>query len=685
MAAHRLGELAALLVAHVSRRGADEPGDAELLHILAHIDAHQVLLTVEQSFGQSLGQFRLAYAGRAQEQEGADGAVRVGDPRPGAEDGLADQAHGLVLTHDPPVEDVLQVEQLLPLALHQLGHRDAGPALDDAGDLFLRDLIPQQGAGSALVGDGLFGLQLLFQLGNPAVLQLRGPVQVVLPLGLLQRGVGGLQLLAELLDLADGVFFVFPLGLLGVELVPQFGQLLPDLGQMLLGQGIILFFQGGLFDFVLDDLPLDHVQLGGHGVNFGADHGAGLVDQVNGLIGQEAVGDIAVGEGGGGDDGAVLDLHAVIDLVALLQAAEDGDGVLHRGLVHQDGLEAPLQRRILLDILAVFVESGGADAVQLAPGQHGLEQIARIHGALGLAGPHDGVQLVDEQDDAAFRFFDLVQNGLQALFKLAPVLGARDQGAHIQGKDGLVLQRGGHVALHDALGQPFGDGGLADAGLADEHGVVLALAGEDADDVADLVVPADDRVQLAAPGPLHQVGTVLFQRVIGLLRMVGSDPLVATDIGQRLKDALPGDVVGAEELLERPVGGIDQRQQQMLHRDVFILHAGGDGLGRAQSFVDPGGDVELALLPAGTGDPGQFFHLRFDRGGEGGDREAQIAQQLRDQAALIGEQREQKMRLLDLLVAVFGGQSLGVLYGLQGFLGIVLRVHIASRPFGKRN
>ena len=70
-------------------------------------------------------------------------------------------------------------------------------------------------------------------------------------------------------------------------------------------------------------------------------------------------------------------------------------------LVDQHRLEAPLQGGVLLDVLAVLVQRGGADAVQLAAGQHRLEQVAGVHGALGLAGADDGVQLVDEQDDLA--------------------------------------------------------------------------------------------------------------------------------------------------------------------------------------------------------------------------------------------------------------------------------------------
>ena len=44
------------------------------------------------------------------------------------------------------------------------------------------------------------------------------------------------------------------------------------------------------------------VQLRRHGVDLRADHGAGLVDQVDGLVGQEAVGDVAVGQRRRGDE-----------------------------------------------------------------------------------------------------------------------------------------------------------------------------------------------------------------------------------------------------------------------------------------------------------------------------------------------------------------------------------------------
>ena len=65
----------------------------------------------------------------------------------------------------------------------------------------------------------------------------------------------------------------------------------------------------------------------------------------------------------------------------------------------------------------------------------------------------------------------------------------------------LVLQPFGHVAADDALGQALDDGRLADARLADQHRVVLGAPRQHLDDAADLLVAADDRVELALARP----------------------------------------------------------------------------------------------------------------------------------------------------------------------------------------
>ena len=78
LAAHELGQVAALLVADVARRRADQPRDRVPLLELGHVDADQMLLGVEQEFGERLAELGLAHARRAEEQERAVRAVGVG-------------------------------------------------------------------------------------------------------------------------------------------------------------------------------------------------------------------------------------------------------------------------------------------------------------------------------------------------------------------------------------------------------------------------------------------------------------------------------------------------------------------------------------------------------------------------------------------------------------------------------
>ena len=182
----------------------------------------------------------------------------------------------------------------------------------------------------------------------------------------------------------------------------------------------------------------------------------------------------------------------------------------------EDRLEPARQRRVLFDMLAILIERGGADAMQFAARQRRLEQVGRIHRAVGLAGADQGVHLVDEQDDPAFGRGDFLQHGFQPLLEFAAVFRARDQRAQIERQQLLVLQAFRHVAVDDAQRQAFDDRGLADAGLADQHRIVLGAAGQHLDGAADFLVAADHRIELAVARRLGQVAGIFLQRVIGI-------------------------------------------------------------------------------------------------------------------------------------------------------------------------
>ena len=169
--------------------------------------------------------------------------------------------------------------------------------------------------------------------------------------------------------------------------------------QPLVAVGVGLALEGGALDFERSGFALELIDLGGHGADLNGERGSGFVDQIDGLVGQEAVADVAMRERGRGHDRRILDAHVVVRLVAILQAAQNGDGVLDVGLADVDDLEAALEGRVLLDVLAVLIERGCADGTQFAARQGRLEHVAGVDGALGRARADQRVQLVDEEND----------------------------------------------------------------------------------------------------------------------------------------------------------------------------------------------------------------------------------------------------------------------------------------------
>ena len=128
------------------------------------------------------------------------------------------------------------------------------------------------------------------------------------------------------------------------------------------------------------------------------------------------------------------------------------------------------------------------------------------------AGSDHGVRFVDEQNDRLRRSFDLGNNRLQPVLEFAFDAGPCLQKSHVQHAKQDVAQRRRHIPLGDFESKSLHDGGLADAGLAGEDGIVLAAAREDVDHLAYFKVAAEDRVNLPFLRAARKVDRKLVQR-----------------------------------------------------------------------------------------------------------------------------------------------------------------------------
>lgn len=122
--------------------------------------------------------------------------------------------------------------------------------------------------------------------------------------------------------------FAFPPGVEGVELFALVGELFLQRGESVFGGGVGLLAQPVPFGFQPVHRTAEFVDFYRVGVDLHLQPGGSLIDEVDGLVGQLAAGDVPVGELGGGDQGGVGNFHTVVGLVLLFDAAQDGDCVI---------------------------------------------------------------------------------------------------------------------------------------------------------------------------------------------------------------------------------------------------------------------------------------------------------------------------------------------------------------------
>jgi hypothetical protein len=361
-----------------------------------------------------------------------------------------------------------------------------------------------------------------------------------------------------------------------------------------------------------------------------------------------------------------------MDLVALAKSAQDADRVLDCRFAHHDRLESTLERRVLLDVLAVLVERRRANRVELAAREHRLQHVRRVDRPFGGAGTDHRMKFVDEEDDLALGIGDLLQHRLEALLELTAIFRARDQRAHVEPDDRLVLEPLGHVAAHDALRQALHDGGFTDPRLTNQDGVVLRATRQHLDHPTNLFVAADDRIELALLGQSRQIPAITLERLVLALRILVGHALAATNRRQRFEDAIPRQ----SELLEQPggrgaAGLAGQGDEQVLRADVLVLQPLGFGFcqidDELQSRRDRGRRATVYL---------RLLRGELPRVTRNGRRiELQFAKQCRDDAVFLLDQCDEQMFRLDLWMVVALGQLLGCQHGGLRLFGKSIEIH----------
>ena len=184
----------------------------------------------------------------------------------------------------------------------------------------------------------------------------------------------------------------------------------------------------------------------------------------------------------------------MMGLIPFLQTTEDGDRSGFIRFIDHDFLETPFECLIGLEIFLIFVQCRCTDRPQVTPCQRRFEDIGCVHGSAGFTGTYEGMDLIDKEDDLTGCGDHFVHDALQTLFELTLVLGACDEGSHIEGVDLFLFQVLRYVSTHNTMRQAFGDSGLTYTRFTDQDRIVLRSPTQDLEHTTYLVISTDDGV-----------------------------------------------------------------------------------------------------------------------------------------------------------------------------------------------
>ena len=115
------------------------------LHILRHIDTHDILFVVKQILCQCLCKLCFTDTSRTEEQERTNRFGRIFDACFGTDNCFGYFGNTFILTYDTLMQCICQMKCFIPFGFGQFCNRNTGPAGNNPGNFFIRYTFTDKG------------------------------------------------------------------------------------------------------------------------------------------------------------------------------------------------------------------------------------------------------------------------------------------------------------------------------------------------------------------------------------------------------------------------------------------------------------------------------------------------------------------------------------------------------------
>ena len=310
--------------------------------------------------------------------------------------------------------------------------------------------------------------------------------------------------------------------------------------------------------------------------------------------------------------------------------------------------------------------------MKLTARKHRLQEVARIHCAVGLAGTDYRMKLIYKEDYFALCRLYLFKNGFQTLFKFAAEFCTGDERTHIKRENLAVFQIFGNIAADYTQSKPFGNSCFTYAGFAYETRIILCLTRKYTDDISYLVISAYHRIELLSAGKSHEVLTVFLEDIVFALGIVRINADISADLTQCRTEFFTLDTVVAEELLYKFARLVHHAEYDMLDGNIAVVHRVRFLFSLGKSGSKRGIHIETITAARHLGHGSYFlfcltYHAR--------DVGAAFCEKIRYNAFLLRNESIEQMLLGEILVCIGERFILRCLQCFYTFLSEFLHVH----------
>ena len=130
-----------------------------------------------------------------------------------------------------------------------------------------------------------------------------------------------------------------------------------------------------------------------------------------------------------------------------------------------------------------------------------------------------------------------IQDSLDTLLVFSFVLCTCHEGTHIQAEE-PADKRCGDISACDSLSEPLRNSRLSYSRFTDQHRIVFGPPTQNPDDASNLVIAADDRVELALLSQCGQVDGVFGKRIEPCFCALAFNASVAANLLDRAREEL---------------------------------------------------------------------------------------------------------------------------------------------------